>query len=257
MSRTLSKKLANVEPGTLYVGVDLALKRNVAVVLSERARRLTRFGFPNNQDGYDYFHRRLETLRERHQAPAVLVGMEPTNYFWKLLAADMEQHRPDYGYRLVNPYTVKKNREGNQLDRSKDDNRDAFTIGTIVAFGTYLTQLYGPLMALTNAQVEFAQSMVSFERVFEVLDIPVEITESAGAVALSTVGGRIQFEKVSFAYESLGEGEKLGLDEIALKKGRKNWGKIEYILIIKKCSIKNPSTLLMSLPRYMPIKRLS
>ena len=93
--------------------------------------------------------------------------------------------------------------------------RDAFTIGTIVAFGTYLTQLYGPLMALTNAQVEFAQSMVSFERVFEVLDIPVEITESAGAVALSTVRGRIQFEKVSFAYESLGEGEKLGLDEIA------------------------------------------
>jgi len=134
---TLSKKLASVKPGTLFVGVDLALDRNVAVVLTERAERLTRFGFPNDRDGYDYFYRHLETAQESRQAPAVLVGMEPTNYFWKLMAADMEQHRPDYGYRLVNPYTVKKNREGDQLDRSKDDNRDAFTIGDLLRTGKY------------------------------------------------------------------------------------------------------------------------
>lgn len=134
---TLSKKLARVKPGTLFVGVDLALDRNVAVVLTERAEQLTRFGFPNDRDGYDYFYRRLEAAQEHRQTPAVLVGMEPTNYFWKLLAADMEQHRPDYGYRLVNPYTVKKNREGDQLDRSKDDNRDAFTIGDLLRTGKY------------------------------------------------------------------------------------------------------------------------
>jgi len=132
---TLSKKLADVKPGTLYVGVDLALDRNVAVVLGERAERLDRFGFPNNQDGYDYFHRRLETLRERQQAPAALVGMEPTNYFWKLLATYLEQQQ--IGYRLVNPYTVKKHREGDQLDRSKDDSRDAFTIGDLLRTGKF------------------------------------------------------------------------------------------------------------------------
>jgi len=134
---TLSKKLASVKPGTLFVGIDLALDRNVAVVLSERAEQLSRFGFPNERDGYDYLYRRLDTLREHQQAPAVLVGMEPTNYFWKLLASDMEQQRPDYSYRLVNPYTVKKNREGDQLDRSKDDNRDAFTIGNLLRTGKY------------------------------------------------------------------------------------------------------------------------
>jgi transposase len=136
-NRTLPKKLASVKPGTVFVGVDLALDRNVAVVLTERAEQLSRFGFPNERDGYDYFYRRLDTIREQQQAPAVLVGMEPTNYFWKLLAADMEQHRPDHGYRLVNPYTVKKNREGDQLDRSKDDNRDAFTIGDLLRTGKY------------------------------------------------------------------------------------------------------------------------
>ena len=98
--------------------------------------------------------------------------------------------------------------------------RGEFTIGTIVAFGTYLTQLYGPLMALTNAPVEFAQSMVSFERVFEVLDMPVEIAERPSARPLPPVNGRIQFQDVSFAYAGLAGAEKTGLEEIA----RFTWG---------------------------------
>lgn len=134
-SRTLPKKLASVKPGALYAGVDLALDSNVVVVLDEGARQLARFRFPNDRDGYDFFYGQLERLRERQPAPEVLVGMEPTNYFWKLLAADLEQHQ--YGYRLVNPYTVKKHREGDQLDRSKDDPRDAFTIGDLLRTGKY------------------------------------------------------------------------------------------------------------------------
>ncbi len=70
-------------------------------------------------------------------------------------------------------------------------------------------------MALTNAQVEFAQSMVSFERVFEVLDIPVEIKEKPDAKALTKVKGQVVFDQVCFAYEGLGDDEKVGLDEIA------------------------------------------
>lgn len=95
--------------------------------------------------------------------------------------------------------------------------RGEFTIGTIVAFGSYLNQLYGPLMSLTNAPVEFAQSMVSFERVFEVLDIPVEIQEKPNAHKLTNVKGRIEFQDVSFDYEAGGKG---GLQEIA----RFTWG---------------------------------
>lgn len=81
-----------------------------------------------------------------------------------------------------------------------------FSIGTIVAFGTYLTQLYGPLQALTNAPVDFATSMVSFERVFEVLDLPVEIGEKPDALHLKEVRGEIAFEGVTFDYNAGGEG---------------------------------------------------
>ena len=78
--------------------------------------------------------------------------------------------------------------------------RGAFTIGTIVAFSTYLTRLYGPLTALTNARIEFATSLVSFERVFEVLDLPVEIEEKSDAVALEQCTGHVQFKDVTFSY---------------------------------------------------------
>lgn len=76
-----------------------------------------------------------------------------------------------------------------------------FTIGTIVAFGSYLTQLYGPLQALTNAPVDFATSMVSFERVFEVVDLPLEIDDKPNAIELKNVNGEIVFDHVSFKYE--------------------------------------------------------
>lgn len=109
--------------------------------------------------------------------------------------------------------------------------QNEFTIGTIVAFGTYLTGMYGPLIALTNAQVQFAESLVSFERVFEVLDIPIEIQDIPNPKNLREVEGRIQFDKVSFAYQGLGN-DAIGLQEVArfswrgsgeahLKRGRK------------------------------------
>jgi ATP-binding cassette subfamily B protein len=79
---------------------------------------------------------------------------------------------------------------------------DQLTIGTVVAFGAYLTQLYGPIAALTNARVELVTSLVSFERVFEVLDLPVEIEEPADAVELGRVSGEIRFEDVSFSYQA-------------------------------------------------------
>jgi len=83
--------------------------------------------------------------------------------------------------------------------------RGVFTVGTIVAFSAYLANLYGPLMALTNARVDFATSMVSFERVFEVLDLPAEIHDRPGAIDLVRVKGHVRFDRVSFSYEEEAE----------------------------------------------------
>ncbi|NND13577.1 MAG: ABC transporter ATP-binding protein, partial [Acidimicrobiia bacterium] len=73
-------------------------------------------------------------------------------------------------------------------------------IGDVVALSLYLGNLYGPLSSLSNAKVEFSTSMVSFERVFEVMDIRAEIREKPDAVTLEPVVGAVEFDDVSFDY---------------------------------------------------------
>ena len=78
---------------------------------------------------------------------------------------------------------------------------DTFTIGTIIALGTYLGILYSSLSGLVNAPVSFATSMVSFERVFEVIDLPLDIKQSPDAVKLPDVQGEIVFDHITFSYD--------------------------------------------------------
>ena len=83
---------------------------------------------------------------------------------------------------------------------------EMFTLGTIVAFGDYLSRMYTSFQGFINAPVEFATSMVSFERVFEVLDLPVDIAEKEGAQPLENARGEIIFDHVTFKYPQTQEG---------------------------------------------------
>lgn len=78
----------------------------------------------------------------------------------------------------------------------------AISIGTLSAMGLYVARIYGPLTGLTNARVDIMTALVSFERVFEVLDAPNAITDAPGAVDLEKPKGRLTFDKVGFAYPS-------------------------------------------------------
>jgi ATP-binding cassette, subfamily B, bacterial len=73
-------------------------------------------------------------------------------------------------------------------------------VGTVVSLGIYVTQLYGPLAQLSNAPVDLMTALVSFERVFEVLDLPRVIDEREDAVELTEPRGHVRFEDVWFRY---------------------------------------------------------
>jgi len=96
----------------------------------------------------------------------------------------------------------------------------AFTIGTIVAFGSYLGQLYGTLQGLAGAPVDFSTSMVSFERVFEVIDLPQDIIEEPDAIVLGDSKGELVFDNVTFNYK---------VDDTKLLKDVKRYGKMENV----------------------------
>jgi ATP-binding cassette subfamily B protein len=78
--------------------------------------------------------------------------------------------------------------------------QNKFTVGTIVAFGSYLSTLYGALQGLAGAPVEFSTSMVSFERVFEIIDLPHDIEEKKDALILKDAKGELAFENINFKY---------------------------------------------------------
>jgi ATP-binding cassette subfamily B protein len=130
--------------------------------------------------------------------------------------------------------------------------RGTFSVGDIVAFGAYLGSLYAALQGLAGAPVEFATSMVSFERVFEVIDLPVDIPESPQAVNLAETRGEITFEDVSFQYETG--------DEVILS-GVRRYGSMENVTAVLSGVKPNPDeedeTVLRSQARSLALEHVS
>ncbi|WP_395106404.1 ABC transporter ATP-binding protein [Actinomadura sp. SCN-SB] len=94
----------------------------------------------------------------------------------------------------------------------------AFELGTLVALATLLTRMYGPLTALSNVHVDVMTALVSFDRVFEVLDLKPLIADKDGAEASRSAGAgapSIEFDDVVFAYPSAEEVSLASLESIA------------------------------------------
>jgi ATP-binding cassette, subfamily B, bacterial len=105
--------------------------------------------------------------------------------------------------------------------------RGTLQIGAMVAMATLLSRLYGPITSLSNVQVNVMTALVSFDRVFEVLDLKPLIDESPGAVPLAGARGGggpsgslaapdIEFDHVSFRYPAASEVSLASLESIAL-----------------------------------------
>ena len=81
----------------------------------------------------------------------------------------------------------------------------AVTIGTVVAFTTLQTRLFWPVGSLLNIQIDVQTSFALFDRVFEYLDLEVDVEEAAMPRSLSALVGRVEFDRVSFRYDNPGD----------------------------------------------------
>jgi ATP-binding cassette subfamily B protein len=93
-------------------------------------------------------------------------------------------------------------------------------IGTLVALTAYLNRLYGPITALSNINVDIMTTLVSFDRVFEVLDLKPMIDEKPDAVELDRGRLGVEFDHVGFAYPQAGEVSLASLESIAVPERR-------------------------------------
>jgi len=98
--------------------------------------------------------------------------------------------------------------------------RGHVTLGTLSALGLLLLRLIGPLQSLSNVRIDVMTALVSFERVFEVLDLPSLIQEQPHAVVLPTDAATVAFEDVAFTYPSADEVSLASLEVVSRKESR-------------------------------------
>ncbi len=91
----------------------------------------------------------------------------------------------------------------------------AIKIGTLVALTLYLVRLYGPLTQLSNLNIDYMSAMVSFERLFEVLDLEPMIKESPDAVVIPDGPAELIFDRVDFSYPGAEEVSLASLEAVA------------------------------------------
>ncbi len=94
--------------------------------------------------------------------------------------------------------------------------RGDLDVGTLVALTSYLGRLYGPITGLSNVQVTVMTALVSFDRVFEVLDLAPAIIEKPGAAAIPAGPAQVDFSHVSFRYPTAAEVSLASLEAVAV-----------------------------------------
>jgi ATP-binding cassette subfamily B protein len=94
------------------------------------------------------------------------------------------------------------------------------TIGTLTALATLLLRLLGPLQGLSNVRVDVMTALVSFDRVFEVLDLPSTIQERPAAVVLDPHAARLEFDRVAFTYPRAEDVSLASLETVARLESR-------------------------------------
>jgi len=99
--------------------------------------------------------------------------------------------------------------------------KGALTVGTLTALAGLLAQLYGPLTQLTNLRIDVMNALVSFDRVFEVLDLPPMIADRPDAKPVSGPAS-VRFENVSFSYPTADQVSLASLESIATLEQRPN-----------------------------------
>ena len=94
------------------------------------------------------------------------------------------------------------------------------TVGDLVALATLMGRLYGPLTALSNVRIDIMTALVSFERVFEVLDLEPMIKEADDAVSIDRAPASVEFRHVDFSYPTADEISLASLEVAAIPDGR-------------------------------------
>jgi len=136
VNNRIAKNLAEISPGTLFVGVDVGKKGHQVSIMTEKANIEARLKIDNSRGGFEYLLNQALYHKEKLGCRAVLFASEPAGHYWRPLAYFLETEGQTF--RLVNSFSVKRFREGMDLARTKNDRRDADTIADMLRSGRFV-----------------------------------------------------------------------------------------------------------------------
>ncbi|MBK6874372.1 MAG: ABC transporter ATP-binding protein [Kineosporiaceae bacterium] len=116
--------------------------------------------------------------------------------------------------------------------------RGQMTVGTLLALAALLARLYGPLTALSTVRVDVMTALVSFERVFEVLDLPPLIADAPHAIDLPRGPMSVELDDVSFRYPTAREVSLASLEQIARTERSEADSEAEPALVLDQVSLR-------------------
>jgi transposase len=137
MKYTQNEKIKQLTEKTLIIGVDIASQTQYARAFDNRGIEIGKLiKFANNVEGFKNFASWCGELKQKHQKQQIVVGMEPTGHYWFTFA----QYLKNQGNRivLVNPFHVKRSKEMDDNNPTKNDCKDPKTIAMLVKDGRYM-----------------------------------------------------------------------------------------------------------------------
>lgn len=136
-SNTQNAKIAAITEKTLVIGIDVGSETHFARAFDWRNYEYSRkpFQFSNDEQGFEAFLTWITELTEKHGKTKVMPGMEPTGHYWFNLGSFLQENGMSPLH--VNPHHVKKSKEMDDNDPSKNDRKDPKVIAALVNEGRY------------------------------------------------------------------------------------------------------------------------
>src|SRR4030042_876294 len=135
MKNSAARKLKQVPDGYLIIGVDPHKKKHAAVAITQDFTLRDRFKFDNTRDGLEFLLRRVRTEMVKANCRGVMFAIETGGHYWRNVAYFLDER--GIPFRFINQYTLKRRREGKDLNRRKNDYRDSEVAAQLLCTGEF------------------------------------------------------------------------------------------------------------------------
>src|SRR3989304_2172361 len=135
MQNTAARKRKQVPEGYLVVGVDPHKKRHAAVAITQDFTTQAKFKFDNTREGLEAMLDRAKVEMVKSGCRSVMFAIETGGHYWRNVAYFLDEH--GIPFRFINQFTLKRRREGKDLNRRKNDYRDSEVAAQLLCTGEF------------------------------------------------------------------------------------------------------------------------